>query len=210
MVSCLYTHVYIRELLYLCSAIAQEVRGPHKGSSLLIKRGNAPSNKLYIVHRQIVIKQMISKSAVEQAVNEWLEGKDYFLVEVTVSADDRVVVVIDHAEGVWIEDCADLSRYIESRIDREEEDYELEVGSAGLGYPFKVLRQYQIHVGKSVETQQKDGRKYRGELTAVDETTFSVTTEEKVRKEGEKRAHKEMVTRTFSYEDTVYTKYYFK
>ena len=50
---------------------------------------------------------MISKSAVEQAVNEWLEGKEYFLVEVSVSADDEVVVVIDHAEGVWIEDCAD-------------------------------------------------------------------------------------------------------
>lgn len=153
---------------------------------------------------------MINKNAVEQAVNEWLEGKDYFLVEVSVSADDRIVVVIDHAEGVWIEDCADLSRYIESRIDRDEEDYELEVGSAGLGYPFKVLRQYQIHIGKPVETQQKDGRKYRGELTAVDGETFSVTAEEKVKKEGEKRAHKEMMTRTFRYEDTVYTKYYFK
>ena len=85
---------------------------------------------------------MISKSAVEQAVNEWLDGKEYFLVDVSVSADDEIVVVIDHAEGVWIEDCADLSRYIESKINREEEDYELEVGSAGLGYPFKVRRQW--------------------------------------------------------------------
>ena len=66
-------------------------------------------------------------------VNEWLEGKDYFLVDLTVSADDSIVVVIDHADGVWIEDCAELSRFIESRLDREAEDYELEVGSAGLG-----------------------------------------------------------------------------
>ena len=153
---------------------------------------------------------MISKNAVEQVVNEWLEGKDYFLVEVSVSTDDRVVVVIDHAEGVWIEDCADLSRFIESHFDREEEDYELEVGSAGLGYPFKVLRQYQANIGKPVETEQKDGHKYRGILTAVDEASFSITSEEKVRNEGDKRPHKELVTRCFRFDETVYTKYSFK
>ena len=83
---------------------------------------------------------MINKSSVQEAVDAWLEGKDYFLVELSVSADDRIVVEIDHADGVWIEDCADLSRFIESRISREEEDYELEVGSAGLGQPFRVHR----------------------------------------------------------------------
>ena len=65
---------------------------------------------------------MINKAAVQQAVEEWLEGKDYFLVDVEISTDDRISVEIDHAEGVWIEDCADLSRYIESKISREEED----------------------------------------------------------------------------------------
>ena len=55
---------------------------------------------------------MVDKNAVQKAVEEWLAGKEYFLVDLSVSADDRIVVVIDHAEGVWIEDCADLSRYI--------------------------------------------------------------------------------------------------
>ena len=55
---------------------------------------------------------MIEKKTVCQIVDEWLEGKDYFLVEVTVSPDDKIVVEIDHAEGVWIEDCVELSRYI--------------------------------------------------------------------------------------------------
>ena len=87
---------------------------------------------------------MISKSAVEQAVNEWLEGKEYFLVEVNISADDRIEVLIDHAEGVWIEDCAELSRHIENGLNGEADDYELEVGSAGLGQPFKVLKQYKL------------------------------------------------------------------
>ena len=76
---------------------------------------------------------MIDKSIVEKLAEEWLQGKEYFLVDVTVSPDDRIVVEIDHAEGVWIEDCVELSRFIEGRLSREEEDYELEVGSAGLG-----------------------------------------------------------------------------
>ena len=90
---------------------------------------------------------MIAKQVVKCLVEEWLEGKEYFMTDLTVSADDRIVVEIDHADGVWIEDCVELSKFIESRLDREEEDYELEVGSAGIGQPFKVVRQYEIHVG---------------------------------------------------------------
>ena len=89
---------------------------------------------------------MIDKNVVTRIVEEWLEGKDYFLVDVTVTPDDKIVVEIDHAEGVWIDDCVDLSRYIESKLNREVEDYELEVGSAGIGQPFKVLQQYIIHI----------------------------------------------------------------
>ena len=103
---------------------------------------------------------MIDKNVVTRIVEEWLEGKDYFLVDVTVTPDDKIVVEIDHAEGVWIDDCVDLSRYIESKLNREEEDYELEVGSAGIGQPFKVLQQYIIHIGKEVEVLGKDGKKW--------------------------------------------------
>ena len=59
-------------------------------------------------------------------------GKDYFLVEVNISPDDKILVEIDHKEGVWIEDCVELSRYIDSRLNREEDDYELEIGSADI------------------------------------------------------------------------------
>ena len=85
---------------------------------------------------------MIDKSIVKKLVDEWLEGKEYFLCDLSISADARIVVEIDHEEGVWIEDCVELSRFIESKLDREAEDFELEVGSAGLGQPFKVLQQY--------------------------------------------------------------------
>ncbi len=150
---------------------------------------------------------MIEKKTVCQIVDEWLEGKDYFLVEVTVSPDDKIVVEIDHAEGVWIEDCVELSRYIESRLSREEEDYELEVGSAGIGQPFKVLQQYYIHVGQEVEVMTNDGRKLSGVLKEADERGFTLTTRKKVKPEGAKRPKMVDEDETFTYDQIKYTKY---
>lgn len=153
---------------------------------------------------------MIDKKNLEKIVDEWLAQTDYFLVDLTVSADDSIVVVIDHAEGVWIEDCAELSRFIEDHLSREEEDYELEVGSAGLGQPFRVLRQYEIHVGKTVETQMKDGKKYQGVLTAVNEEGFTLLTTQKIKPEGAKRPKIVEVELQCSFEEVAYTKYLIK
>ena len=147
------------------------------------------------------------KKTVCQIVEEWLEGKDYFLVEVTVSPDDKIVVEIDHAEGVWIEDCVELSRFIESKLNREEEDYELEVGSAGIGQPFKVLQQYYIHIGQEVEVLTGDGRKLAGILKDADEEKFTVGVQKKVKTEGSKRPKLVEEDETFTYEQIKYTKY---
>ncbi|EIY67038.1 ribosome assembly cofactor RimP [Bacteroides salyersiae] len=150
---------------------------------------------------------MIEKKTVSQIVEEWLEGKDYFLVEVTVSPDDKIVVEIDHAEGVWIEDCVELSRFIESKLNREEEDYELEVGSAGIGQPFKVLQQYYNHVGSDVEVLTKDDRKLTGVLKDADEEKFVVAVQKKVKVEGAKRPKLMEEDETFRYDEIKYTKY---
>ena len=150
---------------------------------------------------------MIEKKTVSQIVEEWLEGKDYFLGEVTVSPDDKIVVEIDHAEGVWIEDCVELSRFIESKLNREEEDYELEVGSAGIGQPFKVLQQYYNHVGSDVEVLTKDGRKLTGVLKDADEEKFVVAVQKKVKVEGAKRPKLMEEDETFRYDEIKYTKY---
>ncbi len=153
---------------------------------------------------------MIDKNLLENVVNEWLADTDYFLVDLSVSTDNNIVVVIDHQEGVWIEDCAALSRHIESRLDRDEEDYGLEVGSAGLGQPFKVRRQWEIHVGCPVETGLKDGTRLRGTLTAVGDETFDMEVETRVKPEGAKRARKEMKTVTINFDDVAYTRYLIK
>lgn len=150
---------------------------------------------------------MISKDTVRSIVEEWLDGKEYFLVDIEISPNDRIVVEIDHADGVWIEDCVALSRYIEDHLSRDEEDYELEVGSAGLGQPFKVPQQYHCFVGKDVEVLDADGKKYKGVLKSVDGGDFTVTVEEKQKVEGKKRPQLVSVDRTFQMDTVKYTKY---
>lgn len=150
---------------------------------------------------------MIEKNIVKQIVEEWLQDKDYFLVDLSVSNDNRIVVEIDHAEGVWIEDCVELSRFIESKLDREKEDFELEVGSAGIGQPFKVHQQYVNHLGQDVEVLTLDGVKYQGELHEVNDDTFSILRTVKKKEEGAKRPRMVEELVTFRYDEIKYTKY---
>ncbi len=150
---------------------------------------------------------MIDKNIVRNLVEEWLEDKEYFLVDVMVDANNKVVVEIDHAEGVWIEDCVELSRFIESRMDRDAEDYELEVGSAGIGQPFKVVQQYINHVGKEVEVLTKGGKKLVGVLKDANDSQFVVSVPTKVKEEGAKRPKLVDIDETFTYDNIKYTKY---
>ena len=150
---------------------------------------------------------MIDKNVVKKLVDEWLQDQEYFLVDIEISPDNRIVVEIDHADGVWIEDCVALSRYIEERLSRDDEDYELEVGSAGLGQPFKVPQQYISFVGKEVEVLDADGIKVKGILKAVDGNDFTVGVEEKVKVEGKKRPVKMEVDHVYQMDKVKYTKY---
>ncbi len=152
---------------------------------------------------------MINKDTVKTAVEEWLSQNDYFLVDVDVTPDGRIVIEIDHADGVWIEDCAALSRFLQERLGEELGEYELEVGSAGIGQPFKVIRQYLNHIGKEVEVLASDGKKYQGVLQSVadDEQSFVVTVKEKQKQEGKKRPVLVDVEKTFNVGEVKYTKY---
>ena len=134
---------------------------------------------------------MIDKEVVKKLVEEWLDGKDYFMTDLTISADDRIVVEIDHEAG----------------LNRDEADFELEVGSAGIGQPFKVLRQYEIHVGEEVEVLTLAGKKLSGVLKSADAEQFVVTVMEKVKEEGSKRPKLVERDLTFAYSEVKYTKY---
>lgn len=152
---------------------------------------------------------MINKDVVKAAVEEWLSQNDYFLVDVDMTPDGRIVIEIDHADGVWIEDCAALSRFLQERLGEELGEYELEVGSAGIGQPFKVVQQYINHIGKEVEVLAADGKKYQGVLQSVadDGLSFVVVVKEKQKIEGKKRPVLVDVEKTFNTNEVIYAKY---
>ena len=150
---------------------------------------------------------MINKETIKALTEEWLQGNDYFLVDILFGTDDRIVIEIDHADGVWIEDCAELSRFLQERLGDELGDYELEVGSAGLGQPFKVAQQYINHIGDTVEVLDLEGKKVQGVLKSVDGTDFTVTVQEKQKQEGKKRPVIVDVDKTYSMDAIKYAKY---
>ncbi len=150
---------------------------------------------------------MIDLQSVKEIVNEGIQGTDLFVVDITVSPDNRIVVEVDNDEGVDIDRCTTLHRYIESRLDREVEDYELEVGSAGITSPFKVVRQYQKNIGNEVEVLTRSGQKLTGTLKAADEEAFTLTVTKKVKPEGAKRKIEVEEDLTFPYNEIKYTKY---
>ncbi len=151
---------------------------------------------------------MIDKQQVIGIAEKWLSTKEgYFLVDVDVTPDNRIVVEIDQAEGVWIDDCVELSRFIESELDRDVEDYELEVGSAGIGQPFKVLQQYINHIGQEVEVLPKSGAKLKGILESANENGFVLKTTQKQKVEGSKRPKNVEVEMPFGYDEVKYVKY---
>ena len=150
---------------------------------------------------------MINKETVKTFVEEWLQSGDYFLVDIIFGADDRILIEIDHADGVWIEDCAELSRFLQEKLGDELGDYDLEVGSAGLGQPFKVEQQYRNHIGDEVEVLCQDGVKLKGILKSVEGRDFTVTTQEKQHVEGKKRPVIVDVDKTFSMDAVKSVKY---
>ena len=150
---------------------------------------------------------MINKETIKTLTEEWLKDNDYFLVDIIFADGDRIVIEIDHADGVWIEDCAELSRFLQERLGDELGDYELEVGSAGLGQPFKVAQQYINHVGDMVEVLDLEGKKMQGILKAVDGTQFTVTVKEKQKQEGNNRPVLVEVDKTYQMDGVKYAKY---
>lgn len=130
---------------------------------------------------------MIDKQKLTDTINEAIKDTPLFLVDVTVTPDNNITVEVDSMESVDIDECVKLTRDIEAVFDRDVEDYQLEVGSAGLTSPFKVKEQYIKNVGNQVEVLTRDGRKFKGTLTAVGDDDFTVAVTKKVKEEGKKR-----------------------
>lgn len=133
---------------------------------------------------------MITKQLIEQLANDRIEERnlDVFIVDIKISSSNHITVDLDSMSGgVSIKDCVAVSRNIEHNLDREVQDFSLEVASAGLNKPFRVFKQYQKNVGKNVQVKTADIGKTEGVLKSVTEEEIVVTTKEKKRIEGRKK-----------------------
>jgi len=144
---------------------------------------------------------MIDKNDIENIVNEYIEGKGVFLVSVKVSSANRISVFVDTDKGITLEECVELHRHIEKNLDRDQEDFELQVSSPGLDMPFMVLEQYRKNIGKNVEVVNKEGEKFSGTLKNITEGGFELDTE--VRIKGKKKESREL---SFNFDEIKMTK----
>ena len=107
-------------------------------------------------------------------MEEAIKDSDLFIVDVTVSADKSIAVEVDSPGSLDIDTCSALTRKIEELLPAELEDYDLEVGSAGLTAPFKVRGQWEKNLGNEIELLTNDGRKLAATLAALGDDSFTV------------------------------------
>ncbi|HQA75806.1 MAG TPA: ribosome assembly cofactor RimP [Salinivirgaceae bacterium] len=118
---------------------------------------------------------MVTSAQIDSIVKESITGTEIFVVEIIISSGNNIVVRLDHPDGLLIDTCAYISRQIEAALDRDLEDYSLEVTSAGIGEPFKIKRQYEKVIGKKIELVLKNGSKIVETLHSVDDIGITVS-----------------------------------
>lgn len=151
----------------------------------------------------ILLNISMLKQEISAIVASLVSDRGMFLVSVTVSASNVIDVEVDKFEGdMGIDDCVQLSRAIEEQLDREAEDFELTVGSPGLGYPYKVPQQFQKSIGMEVDVVMRAGSKLKAvQLIAADEQGITVRYLEKIKVEGKKKKQEVVTTRQISFDE---------
>jgi len=135
---------------------------------------------------------MVTVQEIKSLVDEKIEGTGNFLVDIAIKPGNKIVILIDNENGVSISDCVKVSRHVEHNLDREKEDFELQVSSPGADQPFKVYKQYLKHLGKNVKVVADDGTLIEGKLLSVNEDGIELepTTDKKNKKKQEQITNK--------------------
>jgi ribosome maturation factor RimP len=149
----------------------------------------------------IIHQNMIDKVKIENLVKEFIGNSGLFLVAVKVSSAGKITILADRKEGITIDECVSISRFIEKNMNRDEVDYELQVSSPGLDMPFMVKEQYFKSEGKKVEITDLEGNKFSGLLKNVTNGGFEIETEVKIKGKG-----KEQKDLSFNYDQVKSTR----
>ena len=130
---------------------------------------------------------MIGKEQILELIQDKLTENNCFLVELEIGEGNAISIEIDSYDGISVTDCIEISKVIDGSLDREVEDFEMNVSSAGLDKPLRVIEQYKKNIGRDVKVVPVDGTVVKGELTEVDEEGIVVEYSYKERIEGRKK-----------------------
>jgi ribosome maturation factor RimP len=129
---------------------------------------------------------MITLEQVKKLTDEKLEGTTNFIVDISIKPGNKIIILLDNDNGVSIGDCVAMSRHVEFSLDRETEDFELNVMSPGLTEPLKILRQYEKYIDKDVDVVTKENKKLTGKLLSANSEGIVLETQTKEKVEGKK------------------------
>lgn len=153
---------------------------------------------------------MITTEKIEKIIKDWTEDKDIFLVALSIGSGNTIKVLLDKPEGITIDECVLISRMIEAKLNRDEEDYELQVSSPGLDMPFKVIQQYYKNIGNEIEVITQDGLKNKGILNKVTDKGIELGIKARVKKEKKKKVIHKNISLDFNQIKTAKTVIAFK
>jgi len=148
------------------------------------------SEELYYGGRKVpyfYIIFMINTEKIEKIITDWTEDKDIFFVALSIGSGNIIKVLLDKPEGITIDECVLISRMIEAKLNRDEEDYELQVSSPGLNMPFKVIEQYHKNRGNEIEVITQDGIINKGILNKVTDKGIELVVKARIKKEKKKK-----------------------
>ncbi len=117
---------------------------------------------------------MITEAHVRQLVERHLEGTTHFLVAVELRPGNKLVVEVDDDRAITLNELAALNKAVRDDLGPEADDYEMQFSSPGMGRPFKVMRQYQKHIGRIVDITLNDGRALHGQLASLNGSTLGL------------------------------------
>jgi ribosome maturation factor RimP len=130
---------------------------------------------------------VITENTIRSLIAEKIEGTEYYILELEIKPGNNIRVELESMGPVSILDCVDISRQIEHNLDREAEDFSLQVSSPGIDKPLRDHRQYVKNIGRSLKVRLTGGEEIEGELLAADEKGIKLQSSRKERVPGKKK-----------------------
>jgi ribosome maturation factor RimP len=136
---------------------------------------------------------MIAEQKIKELVDQKLANTSNYVIEISVKQGNKINILLDNDKGISIDECVAMSRFVEAGLNRDADDFELNIMSPGLTEPFKIWRQYKKNIGKQVDITTKDNKKLKGILLSADDNTIKLEAKSSEKVEGKKK--KQIITR---------------